>query len=57
MSSPCTVGDRVGQSWIVTSGLKPGEQVITDGMKVREGVTVNPQPDQTLQHQPAAEGL
>ena len=25
------VGDRVGPNWIITEGLKPGEQVVTDG--------------------------
>lgn len=55
---PIEVGDRVGQSWIVTSGLKAGERVITDGaMKVREGVTVRPQPDQNLGGKPASEGI
>ena len=37
------VGERVGQDWIVTSGLEPGGRVITEGsMKVRPGMTVNP---------------
>jgi membrane fusion protein (multidrug efflux system) len=40
---PVTVGDRVGTQWIVTSGLKPGERVIAEGVqKVRPGVTVTP---------------
>jgi len=36
--------DRVvGSSWLVTGGLRPGEQVIVEGLqKVRPGVTVNP---------------
>jgi len=29
---PVEVGDWVGDSWIVRSGLKPGDQVITEGM-------------------------
>jgi len=38
------VGDRVGDLWIITSGLSPGERVVADGTsKVREGVPVNPQ--------------
>jgi membrane fusion protein (multidrug efflux system) len=39
------MGDRVGTDWIVTEGLKPGEQVIVQGyMKVREGTPVTPKP-------------
>jgi len=39
------VGDRVGTDWIVTEGLKPGDQVIVQGyMKVREGTPVTPKP-------------
>jgi membrane fusion protein (multidrug efflux system) len=37
--------DRVGERWIVTQGLKPGDRVIVDGVqKVRPGSIVNPQP-------------
>jgi membrane fusion protein (multidrug efflux system) len=40
------VTDRaVGDAWLVTSGLKPGDQVIVEGLqKVRPGVAVNPVP-------------
>jgi membrane fusion protein, multidrug efflux system len=39
------VGERVGTDWIVTEGLKPGDQVIVQGyMKVREGTPVTPKP-------------
>jgi membrane fusion protein (multidrug efflux system) len=40
------VTDRaVGDAWMVTSGLKPGEQVIVEGLqKVRPGALVNPVP-------------
>jgi len=42
---PVTVADRVGDLWIVTEGLKPGEQVIVEGvMKVRDGTTVKAVP-------------
>jgi RND family efflux transporter MFP subunit len=35
------VGERVGQEWIVESGVKPGELVIVEGLqKVRNGSTV-----------------
>jgi len=38
---PVTVGDRVGNLWIVTEGLKAGERVIVEGLlKVREGAVV-----------------
>ena len=39
---PVTVGDRVGNLWIVTDGLKAGERVIVEGLlKVRDGSVVN----------------
>jgi membrane fusion protein (multidrug efflux system) len=38
-----TVGDRSGDMWVVSSGLKVGERVITDGfMKVGPGSPVKP---------------
>lgn len=38
------VGERVGDMWIVTSGLQPGERIVVDGTaKVREGMAVAPQ--------------
>jgi RND family efflux transporter MFP subunit len=43
---PVTVGDRVGQLWIVTDGLKAGERVVVEGqMKVHDGSAVKPVPD------------
>jgi len=40
-----TVGDRVGSDWIVTDGLKPGENVVAEGVqKVRQGAHVNTKP-------------
>jgi len=40
-----TTGDRVGTSWIVEQGLKPGDSVIVEGqLKVRPGMRVQPQP-------------
>ena len=44
------VGDRVGNQWIVSDGLKSGERVIVEGVqKVHPGTQVNPKPfaDQT----------
>ena len=36
-----TVGDQVGDRWIVTSGLEPGERVVVEGLqKVRDGAAV-----------------
>ena len=38
-------GDRVGDNWIVTQGLKPGDKVIVEGVqKVRPGAPVQPTP-------------
>jgi membrane fusion protein (multidrug efflux system) len=34
-------GDRVGPMWIVEGGVKPGEQVVVEGLqKVQNGGTV-----------------
>jgi membrane fusion protein (multidrug efflux system) len=42
---PVKVGARVGSRWIITSGLKPDENVVVEGLqKVRQGATVNPKP-------------
>ena len=38
---PVKMGERVGQMWVITDGIKPGEQVIAEGMqKAKEGSTV-----------------
>ncbi len=38
-------GDRVGATWIIEEGLKPGERVVAEGVqKVRPGMQVNPRP-------------
>jgi RND family efflux transporter MFP subunit len=40
---PVKTGERVGQMWVITEGVKAGEQVIAEGMqKAREGVQVHP---------------
>lgn len=45
MFRPVKVGDRVGQDWVITEGLKPGERVIVQGfMEVQEGTPVIPKP-------------
>lgn len=42
---PVELGARVGESWIVKSGLKPGERVIVEGVhKAPSGTIVAPQP-------------
>lgn len=42
---PVKVGDRVGNNWVITDGLKAGEKVVAEGFqKVRNGVTVNVEP-------------
>ena len=40
---PVKVGDRTGNQWIISDGLKPGERVVAEGIqKVRSGMTVKP---------------
>lgn len=42
---PAKVGERVGQEWVVTEGVKAGERVVVEGVqKVRDGATVAPKP-------------
>ena len=42
---PVKVGEQVGQMWIITAGLKPGERVIAEGVqKARTGMLVKPKP-------------
>jgi RND family efflux transporter MFP subunit len=39
-------GDRVGDMWIISSGLAANDRVVSEGTsKVRDGAVVNPQPD------------
>jgi membrane fusion protein (multidrug efflux system) len=39
-------GERVGDMWIISSGLAANDRVVSEGTsKVRDGVVVNPQPD------------
>ena len=40
-----TVGERVGNLWVIREGLKPGERVVAEGtQKVGNGVKVTPKP-------------
>jgi RND family efflux transporter MFP subunit len=42
---PVAASERVGDQWIVSGSLKPGERVIVEGLqKVKEGGLVNPKP-------------
>jgi len=41
---PVKVGDRVGQNWIITEGLKPGEKVVVEGyQKIQMAAAANPE--------------
>jgi len=47
---PVKTGERVGSMWVITEGLKPGEQVITEGLqKAKEGETVRPKPSSSVE--------
>jgi membrane fusion protein (multidrug efflux system) len=38
-------GPQVGDMWVINSGLQPGDKVVVDGFqRLRDGMTVNPQP-------------
>ena len=40
---PVTVGPRIGDSWLIESGLAPGEQIVVEGVqKIRSGMKVTP---------------
>jgi membrane fusion protein (multidrug efflux system) len=42
---PVTLGERIGELYVVKSGLGPGERVIVEGtQKVRAGMQVKPVP-------------
>jgi len=53
---PVKTGDRIGVNWVITEGLKPGEQVVVEGIQrvqmfaaqapglAKEGVPVTPKP-------------
>ena len=51
-----TTGERVGTSWIVEQGLKPGDRVVVEGqLKVRPGMRVQPQPYRAPDNTPPPE--
>jgi membrane fusion protein (multidrug efflux system) len=38
-------GQTVGTMWVIDEGLKPGEQVVVEGLqKLKEGTLVKPKP-------------
>ncbi|HZD76372.1 MAG TPA: efflux RND transporter periplasmic adaptor subunit [Acidobacteriaceae bacterium] len=42
---PVEVGAQIGENWVITGGLKPGEQVVTEGNgKLADGMPVHPHP-------------
>ena len=42
---PVQVGPRIESDWVIEKGLKPGEQIVVEGIqKVRAGMTVTPKP-------------
>ena len=39
------LGPQLGSSWLITSGLRPNERVVTEGVsKLKDGMRVSPQP-------------
>lgn len=45
---PVKLGVWYGDDWIVLSGLNPGDRVITEGVKARNGMKVDPVPAASL---------
>jgi len=47
---PVKTGARVGESWLIEDGLKPGDRVVVEGLlTVRPGIAVRPVPYQPKQ--------
>ncbi len=45
MIRPVKAGEKVGTMWVIDDGLKPGDQVIVEGVeKVKDGTPVVPKP-------------
>jgi membrane fusion protein (multidrug efflux system) len=48
-------GDKVGDQWIITDGVKAGERVVTEGLqKVKDGMVVITQPDPAAASAPSS---
>jgi membrane fusion protein (multidrug efflux system) len=42
---PVEVGPQIGAEWVISGGLKPGEQVVVEGVgKLGDGMAVHPKP-------------
>jgi membrane fusion protein (multidrug efflux system) len=42
---PVQIGPQIGADWVITGGLKPGEQVVIEGTgKLADGIPVHPHP-------------
>ena len=51
------IGPQVGDMWVITSGLQPGDTVVVDGLqRLRDGMTVSPQPFKDTQASAAKRG-
>ncbi len=47
---PVQVGPQIGTEWLISSGLKPGEQIVIEGNgKLMDGMPVHPHPAQPEQ--------
>jgi membrane fusion protein (multidrug efflux system) len=54
VARPVKTGNASGNSWIITDGLKEGDQVVVEGLqKVQPGATVKPVPWQKAAPQTA----
>ena len=52
-----TLGDQIGEDYLVLEGLKPGERIVLEGLqKVREGGLVNPMTSQQMAQAAAKQG-
>jgi membrane fusion protein, multidrug efflux system len=51
------VGDKVGELWVIQSGVQPGDHVVSEGSaKVRDGEKVTPQEDKLTAVSPYSQG-
>jgi membrane fusion protein, multidrug efflux system len=51
------VGDKVGEMWVIQSGIQPGDRVVSEGSsKVRDGEKVTPQEDKLSAVSPYSQG-
>jgi membrane fusion protein (multidrug efflux system) len=42
---PVMAGETIGQQWVITGNVKPGDRVVAEGIqKIRDGMEVNPVP-------------